>query len=33
MESNVINLQEKIQKLIDQYTADKKKIRKDGSGK
>ncbi|HOD59409.1 MAG TPA: hypothetical protein PKH17_01505 [Candidatus Syntrophosphaera sp.] len=26
MESNVINLQEKIQKLIDQYTADRKKL-------
>jgi len=26
MESNVINLQKKIQKLIDQYTADRKKL-------
>ncbi len=26
MESNVINLQEKIQKLIDQYTADRKRL-------
>ena len=28
MDSNALNLQEKIQKLIDQYTADRKKLEK-----